>query len=66
MGWLRLAFKYVFYHRIKSLLLLACIFLTAFLPIAIEILLNSFEREVVARSTATPVIAVIPLFHGRR
>ena len=56
MGWLRLAFKYVFYHRIKSLLLLACIFLTAFLPIAIEILLNSFEREVVARSTATPVV----------
>ena len=56
MGWLRLAFKYVLYHRLKSLLLLACVFLTAFLPIAIEILLNRFESEIVARSSATPVV----------
>ena len=56
MGWLKLAFKYILYYRLKSLLLLACIFLTAFLPIAIEILLNSFEREIVARAEATPLV----------
>lgn len=56
MGWLRLALKYTFYHRLKSLLLLACIFLTAFLPIAIEILLNSFEHEIVARAQSTPLV----------
>jgi putative ABC transport system permease protein len=56
MGWLRLALKYILYHRLKSLLLLACVFLTAFLPIAIEILLNSFEKEIVARSQATPIV----------
>ena len=56
MGWLRLAFKYILFYRVKTCLLLACLFLTAFLPIAIEILLNRFEQEIVARADSTPLV----------
>lgn len=56
MGWLRLAIKYIAYHRFKSLILIACIFLTAFLPIAIGLLLHQFNQKIVARATETPIV----------
>ena len=56
MGWLRLAIKYIAYHKFKSLILIACIFLTAFLPIAIGLLLNQFNQKIVARANETPII----------
>ena len=56
MGWLKLAVKYILYHRLKTLILIACIFLTAFLPIAIEILLNEFEDKIVERADRTPLV----------
>ena len=56
MGWLRLAWKYIWYNKLKTTVLIACIFLTAFLPIAIELLLNQFESQIVARANATPLV----------
>ncbi len=56
MGWFKLAIKYIRYHKLKSLVLVACIFLTAFLPIAIDLLLNEFEQKIVARAAETPLV----------
>jgi putative ABC transport system permease protein len=56
MDWLRLAFKYIAFHRWKSLILTACIFLTAFLPLAIELLLTRFEQGIADRSERTPLV----------
>ena len=56
MGWFRLALKYILYHKFKSLVLIACIFLTALLPIAIELLLNEFESRIASRARQTPLV----------
>lgn len=56
MGWIFLALKYIRYHPVKSIVLIACIFLTAFLPIAIESLLSEFESKIVERSKTTPLV----------
>ena len=56
MGWFRLALKYIAYHKFKTMILIACIFLTAFLPIAIEVLLNEFETSIAARAQQTPLV----------
>jgi len=56
LGWLRLALKYIAYHRLKTLILIACIFLTAYLPIAIGVLLNQFNQKIVARAVETPIV----------
>jgi len=51
-----LAWRYVCFHKTKTLILIACIFLTAILPIAIRILLSRFEQSLVSRADATPAI----------
>lgn len=56
MGWLYLALRYIIYHPLKSLVLMACVFLTAFLPIAIELLLGEFESGIVDRANSTPLV----------
>ncbi len=56
MGWFRLALKYITYHKFKTLILIACISLTAFLPIAIGLLLSRFNEKIVARATSTPLL----------
>ena len=56
MGWLKLALKYILYNRFKTLILVACLFLTAFLPIAVEVLLNEFETGIAARAQQTPLV----------
>ncbi|MEM7783922.1 MAG: hypothetical protein AAF623_11260 [Planctomycetota bacterium] len=55
-GPLRLAIKYVVYHKAKSLILVACIFLTLFLPFAIQVLLWEFDQKIAARAASTPVV----------
>ncbi len=55
-GPLRLAVKYVMYHRLKTMILIACIFLTAFLPLALNTLLIQFNQKIVARADNTPAI----------
>ncbi len=56
MGWLKLAVRYVMYYRWKTLILSGCIFLTVFLPFAIEILLSEFEAKIVKRADETPLV----------
>ena len=56
MGWLYLSIRYIKYHPVKSSVLVACIFLTAFLPIAIEQLLTEFESKIADRADRTPLV----------
>ncbi len=56
MGPLRLAIEYILYNKLKSLILVGCIFLTALLPFAIKRLLNEFNEKIMARAEATPVV----------
>jgi putative ABC transport system permease protein len=55
-GILFLAWRYVCFHKTKTLILIACIFLTAILPIAIRVLLSRFENSLVQRADATPAM----------
>ena len=52
----QLAWRYVVHHRFKSLLMVMCIVLTLLMPIALSILLSSFNRQIVARAESTPLI----------
>ena len=52
----QLAWRYVLYHRFKSCLMVFCIVLTLLMPIALSILLSSFNRQIVARAESTPLI----------
>ena len=51
-----LAWRYVSHHRLKSILMVLCIVLTVLLPVALGILLSSFNEQIVARANATPVL----------
>lgn len=55
-GWLELALRYIAYHRGKTALLVLAIFLTALLPAALRVLLDHFERSLLARASATPLV----------
>lgn len=55
-GWARLVLAYVRFHWGKTLVLVLCLWLAAFLPIAIAILLRQFSRQIVARADATPAV----------
>ena len=52
----QLAWRYICFHRIKSLLLVGCVSLTVALPIAFEILLRQFDQQIVARADSTPLV----------
>lgn len=53
---IRLAWRYICFHRLKTVLMVACISLTVALPIGIHLLLQQFNREIVARSNRTPLV----------
>ncbi len=57
---LRLAWRYIAYHRLKTILMVMCIVLTLLLPIALAILLASFNSQIVARAETTPLLAGAP------
>ena len=42
---LYIAWKYVSYNKIKTVTLVACITLIAFLPFSLQLLLNESERQ---------------------
>ena len=52
----KLAWQYIVFHKYKSLILIACIFLTALLPIAIKILLSQFNQNITSRADNTPAV----------
>lgn len=52
----QLAWRYVWFNKTKTLILIACIFLTVLLPIAFRILLSRFEQQILKRADRTPAI----------
>ncbi len=55
-GPLWLAWRYVIFHKAKSLILVACIVLTTILPVAVKLLVWQFDQKIVARAASTPSI----------
>lgn len=53
---LRMALRYLRYYRGRTAILVSCVALIAYLPIAVEMLIRHFERELTARADATPLI----------
>lgn len=51
---LRLAWRYVTYHRFSSLVLIACIVLTLYLPVAVSLVLRQFHQQILSRAESTP------------
>lgn len=55
-GLIYLTFRYVFFHRWKTAVMVACLFLTMVLPFTISGLIDSFEKTIYARSEMTPFV----------
>jgi len=53
---LYIAWRYVIFNKIKSLTLIGCITLIAFLPLALELLLSESERQLMSRAVSTPLV----------
>jgi putative ABC transport system permease protein len=56
-GVLYLALRHALHHRGRTAILLGCIALTLFLPLATSGLVSDYERSLVARSRSTPLVA---------
>ena len=54
---LHLAWRYVRHHAGRSLLLVACITLTALLPLAVNLLVQRYAQGLGARARSTPLLA---------
>lgn len=53
---LLLAWRYVAYNRLKTSILVACMTLTLFLPIAVHLLVRHYNAELIARAETTPLV----------
>ena len=53
---LYVAWRYVSFNRARSLTLVACVTLIAVLPLALELLLDESERQLLARAEITPLV----------
>lgn len=51
-----IAWKYLSYYRGRTAILVSCIILIAFMPLALELLLDESERQLLARATDTPLL----------
>ena len=51
-----LAWKYLLYNKIRTIILVTCITLIAVLPLSLEILLNESEHQLLSRAERTPLI----------
>lgn len=51
-----IAWKYISYYRIRSIILVACITLIAVLPLTLEFILKEAEKQLVARAESTPLL----------
>ncbi len=52
-----IAWKYVLFNKFKSVVLVTCITLIAFLPLSLELLLKESEKQLMARAASTPLLA---------
>jgi len=53
---LYIAWRYLSFNKARTLTLVTCVTLIAFLPLALELLLNESERQLVSRAEATPLL----------
>ncbi|MHC4202355.1 MAG: hypothetical protein ACYSU0_20375 [Planctomycetota bacterium] len=53
---LLLAWRYVAFNRLKTSILVACMTLTLFLPIAVHVLVRHYNAELIARAETTPLV----------
>jgi putative ABC transport system permease protein len=51
-----IAWKYITYNRIKTMVLVACVTLITFLPFALQVLLDGSERQLMSRAVSTPLV----------
>jgi len=51
-----LAWKYLDFNRLRSCILIACITLIATLPLALELIMNESERQLLSRAQVTPIL----------
>ncbi len=52
---LYIAWKYISYNRIKTATLVTCVTLISFLPLALQLLLDESERQLMSRAASTPL-----------
>jgi len=53
---LYIAWRYLSFNKARTLILVTCVTLIAVLPLALELLLNESERQLVSRAEATPLL----------
>ena len=53
---LYIAWKYLYYNKIKTATLIACIALISFLPVSLQLLLEESERQLMSRAVSTPLV----------
>lgn len=53
---LYIAWKYIVFNRIKTVILVTCITLIAVLPLVLQVLLQESERQLQSRATTTPLL----------
>ena len=51
-----IAWRYIAYNKAKTATLVACITLISFLPVALELLLNESEKQLMLRAVSTPLV----------
>jgi len=53
---LYIAWKYISFNKLKTTTLVACIALISFLPMALQLLLDESERQLMSRAAVTPLV----------
>lgn len=53
---LYIAWKYISHNKIKTTVLVACVTLISFLPVALQLLLDESERQLMSRAVSTPLV----------
>ncbi len=53
---LLLAFRYMAYHRVRSVILVVCLSVAVFLPAAVHVLVDYYNRIMIERAEATPLV----------
>jgi putative ABC transport system permease protein len=53
---LYVAWRYLSFNRARSITLVACVTLIAFLPLSLQLLLDESERQLVSRAESTPLL----------
>ena len=51
-----IAWKYISFNKIKTIVLVACVTLISFLPVALQLLLGESERQLMSRAVSTPLV----------